>query len=92
MLPIARFKIEGHSMEPTIKTGSVIWVFRWAYFVKSPKLGDVVAFKRDDKIFVKRIVSRQNNGYLLEGDNKNDSLDSRKFGMIKKNEIIGKVI
>ena len=30
--------------------------------------------------------------YFVQGDNKNDSLDSRRLGRISKRQIIGKVI
>jgi nickel-type superoxide dismutase maturation protease len=92
MLPFARFKIEGHSMEPTLRNGQQVLVFKWAYIFIQPKVGDIAVFKKDDKFWIKRIIALKNNGYLFEGDNKNDSLDSRKSGPIKKNELIGKVI
>ena len=83
--PIARFKVHGHSMEPTIKNGSYILVNKWA----TPKVGNIIAFEHIGKVMIKRISKIQNRKYFVEGDNKKDSL---KVGSIKKEQIIGKVI
>jgi nickel-type superoxide dismutase maturation protease len=94
MLLLARFKIIGHSMEPQIKAGEPVLVSGVPYWFKKPKINDIVAFKSNSggTVFVKRIVSIQNNKYFIEGDNKSDSLDSRKFGPISRNQIIGEII
>ena len=83
--PIVRFKIHGHSMEPTIKNGSFVLVNKWA----TPKVGNVIAFEHSGKVMIKRITRIQKRKYFVEGDNKNDSL---KIGAITKEQIIGKVI
>ncbi len=78
-------------MEPTIKNGDKVLVNRLAYLFKSPKAGDIVAAKKGDKIFIKRITKIENKKYFVHGDNPNDSVDSRKFGMLSKHDILGKV-
>jgi nickel-type superoxide dismutase maturation protease len=90
--PLSVFKISGHSMEPTIRNGQFVLVNRLAYVFSSPQKGDIVAAKAEGKFFVKRIQKRENIKYFLVGDNQHDSLDSRKFGMIGKDQIIGKVM
>lgn len=88
LVPFARFRLQGHSMEPTLKEGDFVLVYKWT----TPKIGDVVAFKESEKVFIKRIKNAKNNVFFVEGDNKPDSLDSRKIGLIKKWQIIGKVV
>src|SRR5262245_50006346 len=90
--PFFKFKVLGHSMEPLIRNGDVVFINRIAYLFKKPHVGDVVAAKINEKIFVKRITKVEKNKFFLSGDNSHDSFDSRKFGMIAGNEIIGKVI
>jgi nickel-type superoxide dismutase maturation protease len=93
MLLLARFKIIGHSMEPQIKNGESVLVSNIPYWFKTPKINDIVAFKDNDgKVLIKRIIKIQNGKYFVEGDNKEDSLDSQKFGFISKDKIIGELI
>ena len=92
--PILKFNVFGHSMEPLFPQGSIILVSSIPYFFSSPKVRDVIVYKekRSDTYFVKRITSVEKGTYFVEGDNKKDSLDSRKLGRIKKKDIIGKVV
>lgn len=64
-----RFKAKGFSMSPFIKDGDVITVIPFS----EPKahLGDVVAFidPRSNRLAVHRIVGRESDGYLIQGDN-----------------------
>ena len=93
MLLLARFKILGHSMETQIKTGETVLVSSIPYWFKTPKINDIVAFKdKKGTILIKRIIKFQNGKYFVQGDNNNDSLDSRKFGYVSKNQIIGEII
>jgi type IV secretory pathway protease TraF len=41
---------------------------------------------------VKRITKIDNKMFFISGDNLNESTDSRHFGMIKRRDILGKVI
>lgn len=76
-------------MEPTLKNGSEVLASSIPYIFSEPKVGDIVAFKKDDKVFIKRIKKRKDDNYYLMGDNEKDSL---KIGWISKKDIIGKVI
>jgi len=91
MLLLTKFKIVGHSMEPVIKNGETVLISSLFYWFKKPSIGDIVAFSGADKILIKRITKVQEEKYFLKGDNLKDSLDSRKFGLISKRKIIGKV-
>ena len=93
MLLLARFKIVGHSMEPQIEDGQSILVSVLPYWFKKPQINDIVAFKDNSgKVLIKRIAKVKNGEYFMQGDNQEDSLDSRKFGFISKNQIVGEVI
>jgi nickel-type superoxide dismutase maturation protease len=93
MLFIAKFRVVGHSMEPQIKSGGTVLASSIPYLFKIPKISDIVAFKDSaGKVLIKRIVKIQDGKYFMQGDNKQDSLDSRKLGLISKNQIIGEII
>jgi signal peptidase I len=80
---LARFKVIGHSMQPQIVNGETVLISNLFYLFKNPQIGDIVAFSIQGKILIKR--------YFLEGDNREDSLDSRKFGFVLREKILGKV-
>ncbi len=82
-------KISGHSMEPTILNGQSVLASSLPFLFGSPKEGDIIVFKREQKIIVKRIREVKNDKILVAGDNEKDSKD---FGWIKKSDIMGKVI
>ena len=86
---LARFIIVGHSMEPTFKNGNFVLVSSIPYLFVKPKIGDTIAFKNEDKIFVKRVTKVDGEKYFVKGDNDKDSLG---IGRINKKEIVGKVI
>ena len=80
-------------MEPTFRNGDKILATNIFYLFKSPKVNDIVVFKdNNNNIFIKRIVDIGNKSYIVLGDNKKDSLDSRQFGTIQRNQILGKFI
>lgn len=64
------------------------------YYFSTPKIGDVVVFKHivPPFIFCKRIKKIIRDEIWVEGENKTKSIDSRKFGFIKRKNIIGKVV
>lgn len=87
--PISRFTVSGNSMSPSLKEGQDILSVNW--FV-NPKVGDIVVIKYDGKEMVKRVEKIENGQIFVEGDNKQESTDSRDFGSVSKDKIIGKVI
>jgi len=97
---------EGRSMLPTIRPGAVVLVNRAAYGLRMPilngylvnwgppKTGDIVIFSAPDGVLaVKRFQeSVGNNRFLAVGDNSEESYDSRQYGSIAVDSILGKVI
>ena len=95
MFPVMRFRIEDRSMEPALKAGDYVLVNKLTYIFSNPRKGDVVVLKHPkekNKFLIKRIsVVTNSSEYHVVGDNKNFSQDSRHFGAVKKELIIGKV-
>ncbi len=103
-LGVHLYFVPSMSMYPTLKPGQFILVDTWAYNEKSINLGDIVVFKQTETVtkeqatwLVKRIANwpqgqLQHNGlFYLLGDNSGASHDSRRFGGIKQENIVGKV-
>ncbi len=76
-------------MLPTLKPNQDVLVLCWLFKLK---VGDLVAFKKDGKMMIKRIHLYHGRSINVIGDNEKESTDSRSFGLIKKEQIIGKVI
>ena len=97
---------DGISMEPAIRNGSVLVVnrlrygFRFpgrpGYVVKwaAPRQGDVVVFYTPSgNMAVKRLGALTERGdFIAKGDNSLQSLDSRSYGPVPADRIIGKVL
>ena len=84
-------RVVGPSMEPAVRNGQW-WVVR-----RSAKLrnGDVVLLQhpeRRDLSVVKRLSHREGNGWWVLGDNPHVSDDSRQFGVVPENLIIGRLV
>lgn len=76
-------------MLPTLKPGQDVLVWCWFYI---PKVGDIVAFKKQGKDMIKRIQKADDRRIFVMGDNEKESADSRSFGWVDKRNIIGKLI
>lgn len=85
---------QGTSMQPTLYTGDVGVLYRWG----TPQVGDIVCARMPwdkDIIVVKRVAAGPEDGldgYYLLGDNTDVSLDSRAFGMVPQEDIIGTLV
>lgn len=85
-------------MSPFLNPGDLVIIFR----TKNIKEKDVIVFEKSGDYFVKRVTDMKEDStsprlrgaskYFLEGDNKKESIDSRKFGWIDRKNIIGKVV
>lgn len=94
ILPVVKFRVEGKSMFPSFSSGETVLVDKISYKFGDPKLNDVVVvrIKGGKKYMIKRVIRAKNKKYFVIGDNKKGSTDSRHFGWVKKEEILGKVI
>ncbi len=95
MLPLGRFRVDDHSMEPALSPGDYVIVNRWAYRRTPPVAGDVVVLRNPEapsQFLVKRVMSGDRTaGFFVLGDNAARSRDSRQFGMVPRHLIVGKV-
>ena len=97
---------EGNSMLPAIKPGTILPVCKVSYGIRLPgsltylfqwglpREGDVVVFFTPMKeIAVKRCGEKLSDDvFYVFGDNSSQSYDSRNYGPIPKNYIIGRVL
>ena len=82
-------------MQPAIKDGQIVLLNCWAYLFRAPAIDDIAIFRNPrnkEQLICKRVCEIQNDRYLLRGDNRRDSMDSRDFGPVSYESIIGKVI
>jgi len=96
---------QGSSMEPSIKSGRVLIISRLRYGLRfpwmqgylirwdNPKIGEVVVFYTPfGELAVKRCIDLVEGGFIAQGDNRNVSYDSRSYGSVPVDNIIGKVL
>ena len=78
-------------MLPTLKSGDAVLVDKRA----TVKIRDLVLaehpYKSSVKL-VKRVGDISSDGYVLSGDNATESTDSRAFGAVSIESIIGRVV
>ena len=90
-----RFCVTGVSMFPLLKPGEDILVDIKAYRHCLPKIDDLVVAKhphRPDLKIIKRVAFVDKNGdCFLVGENREESSDSRSFGFVSSQQIIGRV-
>lgn len=79
------------SMEPALPGGSVIKYHKFNSIDESLSVGSIIIARkpRSVKKIVKRIYRISTEGIDIRGDNKNNSNDSRYFGLVPINNIIG---
>lgn len=82
-------------MSPLLQPGNEILIDPNAYRKSLPKLNDIVVTKHPLKpqiTIVKRITAIDDRSdYFLTGDNLADSTDSRHWGSVKSQDLLGKV-
>ncbi|MFQ6044377.1 MAG: nickel-type superoxide dismutase maturation protease [Candidatus Poribacteria bacterium] len=90
-----RFRITGNSMVPLLKPGDEVLVNPRAYRRVLPKSGDIVVARhpyRKDLRLVKRVAEVFPDGRcFIKGDNPSESTDSRSFGTVTPEKILGQV-
>jgi signal peptidase I len=90
-LPLTAVVIAGDSMQPTYRPGDWLLVRR----TRRVRVGAVVVVpdpRDSDRIMIKRIVAADADGWFVAGDNPEASTDSRTFGAISRDAVIGRVL
>ena len=90
-----RFCVTGNSMFPVLKAGEEVLVDTKAYHRCLPEMGDLVIAwhpQKENLRIIKRVlkVDEKGNCFLM-GENSLESNDSRSFGLVSSQRIIGKV-
>ena len=94
LLPFGRYRVEGDSMTPALRDGERVFVSRASYWFRAPREGDIVVLRdprEPSRVLVKRVAGREGDGWVVLGDNPAASTDSRHFGPVGREQIIGKV-
>jgi len=91
-----RLRVTGDSMTPTLNDGDVVFVDMRAYRTGLPEPGDVVValhpYQRDLRL-IKRVGHITDDGRLfLVSDNPGAGTDSRAFGAIAGEGVLGRVV
>ncbi len=95
LLPFARYRVEGESMSPAISPGERVVVNKAAYWFSKPSAGDLVVLRdprAPERLLIKRIDRPAGErGWLVLGANEEESTDSRHFGPVRRELLVGKV-
>ena len=87
-----RLEVVGDSMRPTLEPGDRL-VLRAGHRRLVP--GDLVALpdpRRPSRIVVKRVAAVESGGMRVLGDNAGASTDSRLFGPVAPEQVLGRVV
>jgi phage repressor protein C with HTH and peptisase S24 domain len=86
-------KISGYSLTPDYRDGDFVLVSKVPFLFRPPQSGDVVAFRRPPYgTLIKRVKYIDPDGGLFVIGTHNESVDSREFGEVSQDALIGKVI
>jgi len=80
--------VVSESMFPALLVNDIILINK---LNKTPIVGDIFAFKYHNKTYIKRVAIVNGNGVYFLGDNKKNSKDSRFFGYISRDQLVGRV-
>ena len=88
IFPLKFFKVKGRSMEPSLFEGDYVLL----RLTKNVKTGEIVVFERNGHEIIKRVSRIQDESLWVLGDNPKYSTDSRAYGWIERERVVGKVI
>ena len=88
---VRRLEVHGNSMCPTLSPGDRLIAVRGLRV----RPGDVVAVRdprQPARIIVKRAAARTPAGWQIVGDNPEESTDSRTFGPVGPEQLLGRIV
>lgn len=90
-----RFRVVGQSMEPLLTPQQEVLINPRAYLRQMPNPGDLVVAQhphKSDLKLIKWVVYVEDNQCFLKGLNSGASTDSRNFGLVSKDHLLGQVL
>ncbi|XGB43795.1 MAG: nickel-type superoxide dismutase maturation protease [Nodosilinea sp. LVE1205-7] len=90
-----RLRVIGESMVPLLQPGEEVLVNPHGYHRTLPQPGDLVVARhpqRPDLKLIKWVVYGQGNRYFIAGLNQAASTDSRSFGLVPRENLLGRVV
>lgn len=81
-------RVRGTSMTPALEPGDIVVGWR----SRRPRVGALVVALRGEREIIKRVERIEGSAYYLVGDNRDESTDSRHYGKIAKEAILGTVM
>ena len=80
-------------MNPTLESGDYVLADIRHYRTNRPKVGEIVVFKHpyETRVLVKRISEVDGPRFAVRGDNGVQSSDSRSFGWLSRDALLGRV-
>ncbi len=85
-------RVKGNSMFPDIKDGDLLIYIPFKRNISKLKVGQILVANHPiekDKLIIKRLTKKDANCVELIGDNLLQSTDSRHFGLIQYDKLIG---
>lgn len=87
------FKIAGDSLAPEYQDGDFVFVSKIPFLFHPASPGDIVAFHQPGYgLLIKRVQQTTPENDLDVGGSRTESIDSRVFGPVRRNDLLGKVI
>jgi signal peptidase I len=92
--------VVGTSMEPALRQGEHVIVDLWTYRYREPRVGEIALFRGPGGLpFVKRVGRMPAGGVAIppghfwaQGDNPEESTDSRQLGAVSTSRLEGRVL
>jgi signal peptidase I len=86
-------KITGDSLTPEFQGGDFVLVSKIPFLFIPPSPGDIIAFHQPGYgLLIKRIQHINSDGLVSVIGTHPESIDSRVFGAVRRQDILGKVI
>lgn len=91
LLPVSIYKVKDNSMIPTIRDGDYVISVGWYGNIRR---GDIIVLRHPAGAMrlVKRVERVDADSVYVVGDNRTESGDSRNFGAVKRQLLLGKVV
>ncbi|MFN0096832.1 MAG: nickel-type superoxide dismutase maturation protease [Dehalococcoidia bacterium] len=90
-----RYSVSGRSMMPALEDGDWTVVDTRVYRRRLPRAGEIVVCTDPRELgreLIKRVIRVEAEGLWVEGDNTDESTDSRVFGVVPLRLVAGRVV